>query len=148
MSGKEEDIVQPAPSLSHNVDGIEIGFKGRYIDAADLVTANEERDLRRGLGQRHVSMIALAGAIGTGLFLSLGGAIQNGGPLGALLGYALIGLVVCCVQFALGEVTAFLPVTGSFVRQAEFLFDPALGFALGWNIVYGNWLSVSASLCG
>jgi amino acid transporter len=83
---------------------------------------------------------------GTGLFLSLGGAIQTGGPLGALLGYALMGLVVCAVQFALGEVSALFPVTGSFVRHAEFLVDPALGFAVGWNVVYGNCLSVPAEI--
>lgn len=83
---------------------------------------------------------------GTGLFLSLGGAIQTGGPLGALLGYALMGLVVCAVQFALGEVSALFPVTGSFVRHAEFLVDPALGFAVGWNVVYGNYLSVPAEI--
>lgn len=76
-------------------------------------------------------MLALAGAIGTGLFLSLGTAIQTAGPLGALLGYGTIGLIVCCVQFALGETTALLPVTGSFVRHCEFLADPALGFAVG-----------------
>lgn len=101
------------------------------IDNADFVTDNEARDLKRGLSQRHISLIAIAGAIGTGLFLGLGGSIQTGGPLGALLGYAVVGLIVCCVQFALGEVTALLPVTGSFVRHAEFLFDPAMGFAVG-----------------
>lgn len=101
----------------------------------DFVTVNEDRDLARGLQQRHVSLIAIAGAIGTGLFLGLGSSVQTGGPLGALLGYATVGLIVCAVQFALGEVTALLPVTGSFVRHAEFLVDPALGFAVGWNIV-------------
>lgn len=112
----------------------------------DFVTRNEEQDLSRGLHQRHISLIALAGAIGTGLFLGLGGSIQTGGPLGALLGYATIGLIVCAVQFALGEVTALLPVTGSFVRHAEFLVDPALGFAIGYNIVYGNWLSIPSEI--
>jgi amino acid transporter len=48
-----------------------------------------------------------------------------------LLGYATVGLIVCAVQFALGEVTALFPVTGSFVRHAEVLVDPALGFAIG-----------------
>ena len=99
------------------------------------VTQNEDRDLSRGLHQRHISLIAIAGAIGTGLFLGLGSAITTAGPAGALLGYATIGLIVCAVQFALGEVTALLPVTGSFVRHAEFLVDPAMGFAVGWNIV-------------
>lgn len=131
--------------------------------SGDVVTLEEERDLKRGLAQRHVSMIALAGAyllvllpkapsallipgaIGTGLFLSLGGSIATGGPLGSLLAYIFVGLIVCAVQFALGEVTALLPVTGSFVRHAEFLVDPALGFALGWTIVYGTWLSVRST---
>lgn len=63
--------------------------------------------------------------------MGLGGSIQTAGPLGALLGYATIGLVVCAVQFALGEVAALFPVTGSFVRHAEVLVDPALGFAVG-----------------
>lgn len=102
---------------------------------ADFVTQNEDRDLARGLHQRHISLIAIAGAIGTGLFLGLGSSIQTAGPLGALLGYLTVGLIVCSVQFALGEVTALLPVTGSFVRHAEFLVDPAMGFAVGWNIV-------------
>ncbi|KAH8176028.1 amino acid permease domain-containing protein [Sarocladium implicatum] len=112
----------------------------------DLLTAAEDTNLRRGLEQRHLSMLAIAGAIGTGLFLGLGGSIQTGGPLGALLGYMTIGLVVCAVQFALGEVAALLPVTGAFVRHAEFLVDPAWGFAIGWNLVYGNLLSIPAEI--
>ncbi|CZT19761.1 related to general amino acid permease [Ramularia collo-cygni] len=116
------------------------------VSEGDFVTEREDRDLNRGLHQRHISLIALAGAIGTGLFLGLGSSIQTAGPLGALLAYATIGLVVCAVQFALGEVTALLPVTGSFVRHAEFFVDPAWGFAIGWNIVYGNWFSIPAEI--
>ncbi|KAL1409346.1 hypothetical protein Q8F55_003328 [Vanrija albida] len=121
--------------------------EGAYtVDSASDFSANEKRDLQKGLSQRHLSMIALAGSIGTGLFLSLGGSIATGGPLGSLLAYFFIGLIVCAVQFALGEVTALIPVTGSFVRHAEVFADPALGFALGWNIVYGNWLSVPSEI--
>ncbi|OAL39927.1 hypothetical protein AYO20_00840 [Fonsecaea nubica] len=116
------------------------------LDESDFVTVTEDRELRRGLHQRHVSLIAIAGAIGTGLFLGLGGSIQTAGPLGALLGYTTIGVVVCAVQFALGEVTALLPVTGSFVRHAELLVDPAFGFAIGYNLVYGNCLSIPAEI--
>ncbi|KAK0715259.1 proline-specific permease [Lasiosphaeris hirsuta] len=112
----------------------------------DLVTTAEDRDLKRGLAQRHLSMLGIAGSIGTGLFLGLGVAVQKGGPLGSLLGYAVIGLIVCSVQFALGETAALLPVTGSFVRHAEFLVDPAWGFAIGWNLVYGNVLSIPSEI--
>lgn len=112
----------------------------------DLITTAEVSRLKRGLAERHLSMLGIAGAIGTGLFLSLGGAIQTGGPLGALLGYAVVGGIVCAVQFALGEVTALLPVTGSFVRHAGFLVDPALEFAIGWNLVYGNLLSIPSEI--
>ncbi|KAG6002944.1 hypothetical protein E4U21_002509 [Claviceps maximensis] len=91
-------------------------------------------------------MLGIAGAIGTGLFLGLGSAVARAGPAGALLGYATIGLVVCAVQFALGEVAALLPVTGAFVRHAEFLVDPAWGFAVGWNLVYGNVLSIPSEI--
>lgn len=57
-----------------------------------------------------------------------------------------MGLVVCTMQFALGELSALFPVTGSYVRHTEMLIDPALGFAIGWNVVYGNFVSVPAEL--
>lgn len=136
------DRIAPIPDANSAERGSGAAGSARNDHDADLVTAAEDRDLRRGLEQRHLSMLGIAGAIGTGLFLGLGGAVQTGGPLGALLGYATVGLIVCAVQFALGEVSALLPVTGSFVRHAEFLVDPALGFAIGWNLVYGNILSI------
>ncbi|KPM36332.1 hypothetical protein AK830_g10229 [Neonectria ditissima] len=132
--------------LSPTIDAESLRDRARDDADGDLLTATEHRDLKRGLAERHLSMLGIAGAIGTGLFLGLGGAVQTGGPLGALLGYATVGLVVCAVQFALGEVTALLPVTGAFVRHAEFLVDPAWGFAIGWNLVYGNVLSIPSEI--
>ncbi|KAJ5908091.1 hypothetical protein N7495_000773 [Penicillium taxi] len=111
-----------------------------------IVSQYEQKNLIRGLSQRHVQMIAIAGAIGTGLFLGLGSSIATGGPLGALLGFLFVGLIVCAIQFALGEVSALLPVTGSFVRHAEVLVDPAMSFAVGWNLVYGCFLSVPSEI--
>ena len=66
--------------------------------------------------------------------------------MGTLLGYSLVGAVVCAVQFALGEVSALFPVTGSFVRHAELLVDPSLGVAVGWNVVYGAYLGVPSEI--
>ncbi|KAJ5238753.1 Amino acid/polyamine transporter I [Penicillium chermesinum] len=116
------------------------------ISDHQIVSQHEQISLVRGLSQRHIQMIAIAGAIGTGLFLGLGGSIATGGPLGALLGYIFVGLVVCSIQYSLGEVSALLPVTGSFVRHAEVLVDPALAFAIGWNVVYGCFISVPSEI--
>ncbi|KIW19035.1 hypothetical protein PV08_03325 [Exophiala spinifera] len=142
-----QDTAEPAV-FGCEVDEAQRQSVSRVVDddGSDFVTAREDRDLRRGLHQRHIGLIAIAGAIGTGLFLGLGGSIQTAGPLGALLGYGTVGLVVCAVQFALGEVTALFPVTGSFVRHAEVLIDPALGFAIGYNLVYGNCLSIPTEI--
>lgn len=181
VAGKAPAVVAVAPgpvnhhlsggsSLNGHDDALEDGVDEANVDDhdGDLITAAELHDLKRGLTERHLGMLGIAGAIGTGLFLSLGGAIQTGGPLGALLGYAMVGGVVCSVQYALGEVTALLPVsspiptvppgpapgasltspqvTGSFVRHAGFLVDPALEFAIGWNLVYGNLLSIPSEI--
>ncbi|POS68487.1 hypothetical protein DHEL01_v213119 [Diaporthe helianthi] len=123
-AGKAPGLVAVAPSpIDHHPNGsssqngrdhgLEDGVNEQNVDdhGGDLVTAAELHDLKRGLTERHLGMLGIAGAIGTGLFLSLGGAIQTGGPLGALLGYAMVGGVVCSVQYALGEVTALLPVS-------------------------------------
>ncbi|KAH8427167.1 uncharacterized protein LDX57_004882 [Aspergillus melleus] len=126
---------------------VEAGPVPKTSDQEAAIVQNEEdQNLSRSLQQRHTQMIAIAGAIGTGLFLGLGGSIQTGGPLGALLGYSLVGLVVCAIQIALGEVSALMPVTGSFVRHVEILVDPGLAFAIGWNVVYGAFMSVPSEI--
>ncbi|MBU3072010.1 amino acid permease [Clostridium estertheticum] len=83
-------------------------------------------------------MIAIGGAIGTGLFLASGGTVQQAGPGGALVAYILIGVMVYFLMTSLGEMATFMPVTGSFETYASRFVDPAFGFALGWNYWY-NW---------
>lgn len=55
-----------------------------------------------------VDMISIGGVIGTGLFLGSGDALKNGGPVGAFLGYSLVGTVVYCLCVSIGEMIAFL----------------------------------------
>ncbi len=94
--------------------------------------------LHRKLQSRHLSMIAIGGSIGTGLFVASGATIANAGPGGALLAYLLIGLMVYFLMTSLGEMAAFMPVSGSFAAYGSHFVDPAFGFALGWNYWY-NW---------
>ncbi|EJA1918517.1 amino acid permease [Staphylococcus pseudintermedius] len=100
--------------------------------------------VQRHLKDRHISMIAIGGAIGTGLFMTSGGAIHDAGPLGALLGYAIIGVMVFFLMTSLGEMATYLPVTGSFSTYATRFVDPSLGFALGWNYWF-NWVITVAA---
>ncbi|KZZ84805.1 amino acid permease [Bacillus sp. SJS] len=90
-------------------------------------------DLQRGLQARHLTMISIGGSIGTGLFLASGTSIYSAGPGGALLAYSIIGIMVYLLMTSLGEMAAYMPVTGSFSTYASKFADPALGFALGWN---------------
>ncbi|CDO72292.1 hypothetical protein BN946_scf184970.g144 [Trametes cinnabarina] len=83
-------------------------------------------------------MISIGGVIGTGLFLGSADAIRNGGPVGAFLGYSIVGTVVYCLCVSVGEMIAYLPNVGGVVGLADLFVDPALGFSLGWAAWY-NW---------
>ena len=62
--------------------------------ASDASDAAADTDLKRGLSARHMQMIAIGGAIGTGLFVASGKTISTAGPGGAIVAYGLIGIMV------------------------------------------------------
>ncbi|MFF2457745.1 amino acid permease [Peribacillus simplex] len=99
---------------------------------------NQEPTVKRKLKARHMTMIAIGGSIGTGLFLASGATIQSAGPGGALVAYACIGIMVYFLMTSLGEMATYMPVSGSFSTYATRFVDPAFGFALGWNYWF-NW---------
>ncbi|ORZ28265.1 amino acid permease/ SLC12A domain-containing protein [Lobosporangium transversale] len=94
--------------------------------------------LQRNLAARHLTMISLGGTIGTGLFLASGASIATGGPGYSLIAYMLIGTMVYCFMSSLGEMTTYLPISGSMNAYGTRFFDPALGFMLGW-IYWFSW---------
>lgn len=106
----------------------------------------ESESLRRSLRSRHLTMISIGGAIGTGLFVASGATISQAGPGGALLAYALVGLMVWLIMQSLGEMAAYLPVSGSFGEYGRRFVSPSFGFAMGWNYWF-NWaITVAAEL--
>ncbi|WP_326582787.1 amino acid permease [Streptomyces sp. NBC_00487] len=98
------------------------------------VKAPQEPDasLSHGLKQRHLSMIALGGVIGAGLFVGSGAGIAAAGP-SIVVAYALSGLLVMLVMRMLGEMSAAYPSSGSFSAHAERALGPWAGFAAGWS---------------
>ncbi|MCP3756044.1 amino acid permease [Streptomyces sp. TBY4] len=87
--------------------------------------------LGNGLKQRHLSMIALGGVIGAGLFVGSGAGIAAAGP-SIVLAYAASGLLVMFVMRMLGEMSAANPASGSFSVHAERAIGPWAGFTAGW----------------
>ena len=88
--------------------------------------------LKRGLKNRHIQLIALGGAIGTGLFLGSASVIQSAGP-GIILGYAIAGFIAFLIMRQLGEMVVEEPVAGSFSHFAYKYWGCFAGFASGWN---------------
>ena len=92
----------------------------------------EKQKLQRGLQNRHIQLIALGGAIGTGLFLGIGPAAVLAGP-SVILGYALAGIIAFFIMRQLGEMVVEEPVSGSFSHFAYKYWGSFPGFASGWN---------------
>lgn len=78
-------------------------------------------------------MIAIGSNIGTGLFIGSGKALSTGGPLALVLAFVLIAISLTIMMQCLGEMAVIIPVSGSFTRYATRFYDPALGFAIGWQ---------------
>ncbi|WSQ09235.1 amino acid permease [Streptomyces sp. NBC_01231] len=87
--------------------------------------------LSHGLKQRHLSMIALGGVIGAGLFVGSGAGIAAAGP-SIVVAYTVSGLLVMLVMRMLGEMSAAYPSSGSFSAHAERAIGPWAGFTVGW----------------
>ncbi len=100
--------------------------------------------LHRGIKSRQLSMIAIGGAIGTGLWFASGGAISSAGPGGALFAFGLMGIIVFFMMSSLGEMATQLPLVGSFEAYANRFIDPAFGFAVGWNYWFSWAITVAA----
>lgn len=144
--------------------------------ALPVPPADTHHGLHRGLSARQVSMIAIAGTIGTGLFLGTGRSLAQGGPASMLICYALVGFIVYVTLLLLGEMatqypvagecaSAFFPargcgeaardldllymltlVLGSFNAYATRFFSPSYGFALSWNYWFNDAVSVASDL--
>ncbi|ENW94025.1 amino acid permease [Acinetobacter sp. NIPH1876] len=103
---------------------------------------SEPTTLKRAMSTRHLVMLSLGGAIGTGLFLGSGEVIAQTGPVGAIIAYVLGGLIAYMVMLCLGELAVHMPVAGSFGAYAQKYIGPGTGYMISW--VY--WLTWTATL--
>jgi amino acid transporter, AAT family len=157
----------PEPSRSRPESISKLSSKGGSVHTTDYGTleaqsrsgaafnkASEEEEptplrtskLHRGLSARQVQMIAIAGTIGTGLFLGTGRSLAKGGPASILICYCVVGFVVYVTLLLLGEMATQYPVAGSFNAYATRFFSPSYGFALSWNYWFNDAVSVASDL--
>lgn len=130
--------------LSTAPEDLRMTMKSEAADIfGDVETAEQYGYVQRGLKSRHIQFIALGGTIGTGLFLGVGGALEEAGPLSILLGYSLTGIAIFAMMQCLGELTTWLPLPGAIPQLCARYFDDALGFAVGWN----QWYNCAITLC-
>ncbi|CUS20569.1 LAQU0S01e09626g1_1 [Lachancea quebecensis] len=103
-------------------------------------------NLNRSLTPRHINMISIAGVIGTGLYLGTGKALANGGPASLLINYGIIGLVVYLTMLCLGEMSTYMPISGSFCSYAKKFGSGSLAFTLMCNYWFNDAVSVASDL--
>ncbi|MFB7723377.1 amino acid permease [Nocardia sp. NPDC056100] len=104
----------------------------RQARVTETGAATTDEGYSRGLSPRTIQMIAIGGAIGTGLFYGAGGAIEQAGPA-LILAYLAAGLAIFVIMRALGELLTYRPVTGSFAEYANEFLGRFAGFATGWT---------------
>ena len=112
------------------------------MQSSNSNTNSETKALKRAMSTRHLVMLSLGGAIGTGLFLGSGEVIAQTGPVGAIIAYILGGLIAYMVMLCLGELAVHMPVAGSFGAYAQKYIGPGTGYMISW--VY--WLTWTATL--
>lgn len=114
----------PAPPLSTPHAGTE---PYAYIEPGDV-------GYKKTMSNLQIQMIAIGGAIGTGLFLGLGSRLQSSGPA-LILAYLATGVIAYLLMRAIGELVMHRPTTGSFVSWAREFYGNRLAHLTGWIIV-------------
>lgn len=129
-SGYGDITISNSRVILKTEDGKVLSPKNSNSDSFE--TFEQVNQLERGMKSRHVQLLAIGGAIGTGLFVGSGQTLQMGSA-SLVLAFSIMSVVLYFVMNMLGEMTAFLPLPGngaqSFVND---YLDPSFGFAMGW----------------
>ena len=101
----------------------------------------QSQKLQRSLKSRHITMIAIGGAIGTGLFLGSGSAIHAAGP-SIILSYLIVGVFIFFMMQALGELLLEDPSRHSFIDAIQYYLGDRMEFIAGW-MYWACWLTLA-----
>ncbi|CAI4918587.1 ATV_HP_G0081320.mRNA.1.CDS.1 [Saccharomyces cerevisiae] len=99
------------------------------------------------LSQRHLTMIAIGGTLGTGLFIGLGYSLASG-PAALLIGFLLVGTSMFCVVQSAAELSCQFPVSGSYATHVSRFIDESVGFTVATNYALAWLISFPSELIG
>jgi hypothetical protein len=139
-------------SFRRREDNIQLNNLGQQVVdpekyPASLTTegSHDTSRLNRKLQGRHMQMIAIGGAIGTGLFIGSGSALATGGPLALMIGFGLVGIMLFFVIHALGELAVVFPIAGNLSADLICLQQDRFQFTLLGSLTLPGDLSFSPS---
>ncbi|CCE64216.1 hypothetical protein TPHA_0G03770 [Tetrapisispora phaffii CBS 4417] len=102
---------------------------------------------KKSLHQRHLTMIAIGGTLGTGLFIGLGYSLASG-PASLLIGFLIVGTSMFCVVQSAAELSCQYPVSGSYATHVSRFLDESLGFTVSTNYALAWLISFPSELIG
>ena len=120
-------------AIDHGLNEKKVIPNAEDLDVRSIEVVENVDHLKRHLGNRQIQMIAIGGAIGTALFISISSGLKQGGPGSLILAYALFSSIMAMINNSMTEMAVFMPVPGSFIRFAGKWVDEAFGFMAGWN---------------
>lgn len=153
-SDKDEDY-ESTESVSHTShQEMRKPFHSRFIDSfkpaivpefdTTGMTAEEIRNhkmaaapMAKGLSTWQISMMAIGGSIGSGLFVSTGNDLAEAGPGGTIIGFVIVGVMLFFMMHSMGEVSVRFPRL-NLVMQSDRLLDDSVAFSMCW-IYFLNW---------
>ncbi|CEP64501.1 amino acid permease LALA0_S12e00232g [Lachancea lanzarotensis] len=147
---------RPADSLVHRFASSFKKQENVELEDVNLTQMNKEQrqnynlahqSLHKTLSERHLTMIAIGGTLGTGLFIGIGYSLASG-PGSLLLGFSIVGLMMFCVVQSAAEMACQYPVAGSFAMHVSRFVEPSLGFAVATSYVLLWLVSLPSELIG
>ncbi|EXL96610.1 amino acid permease/ SLC12A domain-containing protein [Fusarium oxysporum II5] len=138
QDGAKESPYPPSPRDSFEKTG----------DVIEAPTDHVASTLHRRLTTHQIQLLTIGGAIGSGVFVAMGGALATGGPASLILGYLLQTCLIGMANNCVAEMVCFMPVPAAFIQHATRWVDPALGFMVGWNYYFYIALGIPFELVG
>lgn len=118
-----------------------------YTEDEKIQLRLSSQPLKKKLKQRHQTMLAIGGTLGTGLFIGLGYSLTSG-PASLLIGFLLVGTSMFCVVQSAAELSCQFPISGSYATHVSRFIDQSIGFTVSTNYALSWLISFPSELIG